>query len=152
MPEGEHGVTDLCGHLIEETGVRLLGHLEGVRSATLDLREKLVHDPHLVLHRVEEVQPDERVRTCQAEVVREVRNRHALIRLEPVLPPPLPEVTTVTAYDLDGRDVGLPEVETCCQDQGVDRGAGTVRRHDGIRLDMSIPLVCRCTLGWVKVR
>src|SRR4029450_12771044 len=94
-----------------------------------------VHVAHLVLHRVEEVQPEESERTGKAEVVREIRDRQTLVSLESRVAPPLSEVAPLAADHLDGGEVGLPQVEPRRQYQGVDDGlaAGGVDDAGGLR-------------------
>ncbi len=59
IADREHRVTEQFGHPVQIAVVGILGHLERGRSAALHLAEQPVHVPHLVFHRVEEVQTEE---------------------------------------------------------------------------------------------
>ena len=55
-----------------------------------------------------------------AQVVGELRHRHALVGLKTVAAPPLAEIAAFAADDLDSREVGLPDIEARGENQGVN--------------------------------
>src|SRR5271154_5821516 len=100
------------GHPIEESGVGLLGDLEGASTAPLEFTEQPIHVAHLAFHGVEPRQTHPRIRARHRQEVWEVGHRNAFVGLESRFPPPLSKVAALTSDHLDRRQIGLPHVKS----------------------------------------